>query len=211
MEAVAHASALTEGVEYFDPERYVIDIVRRAVVNRQDIRVSADGLGEVVILGGRGEYFPRVSDMARFCAMPFEQFTVEVLKRPDDRLPPAEVIGSHLDELLWTAAFHASRGRLMAGCYRDDVVQLAHWPNLSRLPRTPHAIQISALLTRYPTSVTLAGRLLGIERTELFQFYSAARCAGVARALNRKAEEPRLQPHRNKNLLSLLFGKIADL
>lgn len=213
MEAVAHANrdVLTEGVEYFDPEDCLIDILRRATANRQDIIVSAEDAGELTVLSARGEYFAQVRDLAGFCKTPSDQFTVEVLKPSDTRLPPPDVIGANLDELLWQAGFHASDGRLMEGCYRDDVVQLAAWPNLSRLPRTANSIRISALLVRYPTSISLASRLLGIDRREVFQFYTAARCAGMAQALNRKSEEPRLEPHRNKTLLSLLLGKIADL
>jgi hypothetical protein len=213
MEAVvAHRrEALTEGVEYFDPGHHLIDIVRRATANRQDIIVSAEGVGHLILLSTRGEYFPSVSDLALFCKVPADRFKVEVLKQGDGRLPAAGYIGSNIDELMWCAAFHVSEGRLMEGCYRDDVVQLSVWPNLTRLPRTPNSIRLSALFTRYPTSITFAGRMLGIDRAEMFQFYSAARCAGFARALNRKPEEPALQPHRNKSLLSLLLGKIADL
>ena len=99
----------------------------------------------------------------------------------------------------------------MEGCYRDDVVELPHWPNLSRLSMTPNTIRLCALLTRHPTSILLAGRLLKIESPELYQFYSAARCAGLARPVNRKAEEPKLEPYRDRNLLSRLVARIAGL
>lgn len=88
---------------------------------------------------------------------------------------------------------------------------VAHWPNFTRLPQTPNSLRIAALLVQHPTSVTLAARLLKIEREELYQFYSAARCAGLARAVNRKPEEPKLAPHRHQTLLAALLNKIAGI
>ena len=214
---MAHATIVendvrTAGVTYFDPEDYVVHLIKRAVTHGQDATISAAGLGEVIILSDRGEYFPAVPSMVEFCTAPASRFNVNLLK--PGSLPPAAANGHgrNVDELMWQAAFYASNGRLMTGCYRDDVVELDHWPNLSRLPLTPNAVRIAALLTRHPTSITLAGRLLKVEREELYQFYSAARCAGIARAINRKEEAPPpLPPHRNQTLLSSLLSKIAGL
>jgi hypothetical protein len=212
MAAVATTGdARTDGVGYFDPEYHLIDIVRRAMANRQDVAITLDGVGGIELFSNRGEYFANVSDMAAFCTVPSRRFRVTVLEDDRPAAPAADKIGRNIDELMWQAAFFASEGRLMKGCFRDDVVQLRHWPNLSRLPRTPNSIRISAFLTRYPTSITLASRLLKIDSAELYQFYSAARCAGIAHALNRKPEEPVLKPHRNQTLLSMLLGKIANL
>jgi hypothetical protein len=201
----------TEGVPYFDPEDYLINIVRRATANGQNIVISAGDLGSVTVLSARGEYFDRTKDLAAFCRIPSDELEVAVLGEGDGRLPASHQLGRNLDELMWHAAFHASRGRLMQGCYRDDVVELPNWPNLSRLPMTPNTIRLCALLTRHPTSVILAGRLLKVENAELYQFYSAARCAGLAHPVNRKAEEPKLEPYRDRGLLSRLVARIAGL
>jgi hypothetical protein len=199
--------ARTAGVPYFDPDDYLINAIRRATAHGQDLRVSADGFGELVVASGRGEYFTSIGDMAAFCRLPVNRLRVSV----DSRGAAPSGTGRNIDELMWSAAFHASDGRLMLGCYRDDVVELRHWPNFTRLPHTPNSLRIAALLVQHPTSVTLAARLLKIEREELYQFYSAARCAGLARAVNRKPEEPTLAPHRHQTLLAALLNKIAGI
>lgn len=199
--------ARTAGVPYFDPDDYLINAIRRATANGQDLHVSADGLGELLIASSRGEYFTSVNDMAALCRLPIARLRISV----DHRGAVPITTGRNIDELMWTAAFHASDSRLMLGCYRDDVVELRHWPNFTRIPHTPNSLRIAALLVQHPTSVTLAARLLKIEREELYQFYSAARCAGLARAVNRKPEEPKLAPHRHQTLLSALLNKIAGI
>jgi len=201
----------TEGVPYFDPEQYLINVVKRATANGQNILVKAPDLGHLVILSSRGEYFGDTEDLAAFCRVPAETFEVTILSDDDERVPHKNQFGRNLDELMWHAGFHASEGRLLEGSYRDDVVELAHWPNLSRLPMTPNTIRLCALFISHPTSILLAGRLLRVENEEIYQFYSAARCAGLARTLNRKPEEPDLKPYRDPTLLSKLVSRIAGL
>lgn len=203
--------ARTAGVDYFDPQDYLINILRRATANQQDLLIELDGIGEIILLSSRGEYFGFATDMAAFCTAPVERYTLTILTPNHLRLPSRQAIGRNIDELMWQAAFYASNGRLMEGCFRDDVVELAYWPNLTRVPLTENTPRISALLNRHPTSVTFAARLLKLEMPEMYQFYSAARCAGLARAVNRKPEEPRLEPHRNQTLLSALLAKVARL
>lgn len=197
-------------VPCFNPDTCLVNILRRSASHGQDILVRAPE-GELVVLGQRKEYVAQIKDVAAFCRRPAHEFEVEVLKPADRRRPDASEPGRPVAELFWKAAFYISQGRLMEGCYRDDVVHLARWPNLSRVPLTPNAVRICAFLSRYPTSITLASRLLKVELSELYQIYSAARCSGFAHALNRKAEEPLLAPHRNQGILSLLLGKITGL
>ncbi len=203
--------ARTAGVDYFDPDDYLINTLRRATANQQDIHLEVEGLGELVMLSVRGEYFAYVGDMAAFITAPQAKTRLTILAAGDHRIPESTQIGRNIDELMWQAAFYASQGRLMQGCYRDDVVELELWPNLSRLPHGPNAMRIAALLSRHPTSIFFAARLLKLEPAELYEFYSAARAAGFARAINRTPEEPKLEPHRNQSLLSSLMKKIAGL
>jgi len=207
----AEVDARTAGVEYFSPEAYLINILRRGTANKQDLLVELEGVGELILLSSRGEYFAFATDMAKFCTVPIDRYVITIMGAGHQRMPGKDTVGRNIDELMWQAAFHASQGRLMEGCYRDDVVELTYWPNLTRLPLTPNTARISALLNRHPTSVTLAARLLKVELSEMYQFYSAARCAGLARAVNRTPEEPKLEPHRNQSLLSALLAKVARL
>lgn len=197
--------------DYFQPGNYVIDIIRRAVANQQCVRVSAEGRGTLLLLPKRGEYIAEFPSPARFFATPAKEFQVDVMETEPAALPRGAAHGRNIDELMWNAAYHASGGRLMEGCRRDDVVQFRHWPNLSRLPTTPNTMRVVALLTRHPTSITLARHLLKIDAGEIYQIYSAAHCAGIAHVLNRKPEDPVLKPHRNQALLGMLLNKIAGL
>jgi hypothetical protein len=203
--------ARTVGVDYFNPDDYLINMLQRAAANKQDVHIEVAGLGELLMLSARGEYFAYVTDMLAFSTAPLALTRLTILAAGDHRIPELTQVGRNLDELMWQAAFYASQGRLMPGCYRDDVVELEFWPNLSRLPHGPNAMRIAALLSRHPTSIFFASRLLKVESAELYQFYSAARAAGFARAINRTPEEPKLEPHRNQSLLSSLLKKIAGL
>lgn len=203
--------ARTTGVAYFDPEDYLINILRRATANKQDLLIELDGVGEIIMLSSRGEYFGFATDMAEFCTAPVDRYVITTLEEGHLRMPGKDMVGRNIDELMWQATFYASEGRMIEGCYRDDVVELDLWPNLSRLPHTPSAMRIAALLSRHPTSITFATRLLKVEASEMYQFYSAARVAGFARAINRAPQEPKLEPHRHQSLLSSMLKKIAGL
>ncbi len=204
--------ARTVGVDYFSPEEYLFNILRRATASKQDLLIELDGIGEIILMSSRGEYFGFATDMAEFCTVPTDRFIITELGPNHLRMPGQDTIGRNIDELMWQAAFHASNGRLMEGCYRDDVVELKYWPNLSRLPHTPNTMRIAALLSRHPTSAYFASRLLKLSQAEMYQFYSAARAAGLALPINRSvSEELKIEPHRNQSLLSSLLKKIAGL
>ena len=194
---------------YFSPDDCLLTTLQRATANHQDIRVTAGPAGILTLLSSRGEYFTDSPDLAELLCLHPDNCRVRILRAGDPQIPPSTLIGRNIDELLWQAAFHASAGRLMQGCNQDDVIQLDYWPNLTRLPHTPNSFRILALLSKHPTSVFFAARLLKVPASEVFQVYSAAKAAGLSRTINRKVEEPRLEPHRNQSLLSSLLKKIA--
>lgn len=202
----------TERATFFDPERYIINVIRRAVANKQNVKISLKGVGDILLLSERGEYISSTNKLDEFCKVDIEQLQVAVVDDKDPELQKYQsVTGRNIDELLWRAAYCASNGRLMKGCAQDDVVQLRHWPNVTRIPVTPNTMRIASLLTRHPTSLVLARHLLKVDTAELSQFYSAARCAGIAHVLNRQPKEPIMKPHRNRALLGMLLNKIAGL
>ena len=198
-------------VEYFDPDETLITTLKRAISNTQDVLLQLEGGGDLVVLSSLGEYFSRITDEQRFFTAPVGEVKVSVLAKGDHWIHPADAIGRNIDELLWKAAFYNSRGRLLQGCHPVDMVELDHWPNLSRLPHTSNTHRFIALLYRPPASIGFAARLLKIDPAEIYQFYSAARCAGMAKPINRSEEEPRLEPHRNQSLLSILLNKLSSL
>lgn len=194
---------------FFSPDDYLLNTLQRAVANNQDIRVSSGNLGSLTVMSSRGEYFTDSPDLpALLCQSP-DNCGVRILDTGDHQTPPDSRIGRNIDELMWQAAFYVSEGRLMEGCNQADVIQLDYWPNLTRLPHTQNSFRILALLSKHPTSVFFASRLLKVPASEIYQIYSAAKAAGLGRAINRKAEEPSLAPHRSQSLLSSLLKKIA--
>lgn len=116
--------------------------------------------------------------------------------------------GRPLEELLWTLAFKEFNDRkscLHDGCRRDDVVRLNHWPNLTRVPFGINSHRLAALFSARPTSIALAGKILGVDESEVLQFYNAAWYAGLVTRVNRVAEPVTLVRHRNQSLISSLL------
>lgn len=196
---------------YFEPDQTLINTIKRAVVNGQDIRITLEGCGELLLLSGRGEYFADIDDEPHFYTAPVGHFTVSVLR--SGSLPEAwqEVSGREVEELLWKVAFYNSRGKLMQGCNPIDMVELNNWPNLTRIPHSPNAPRIAALLSQHSTTIAFVARLLKIPPKEVYQFYSAAYCAGMAKPINRTPQEPKLEPHRHQTLLAGLWKKLSTL
>ena len=109
---------------------------------------------------------------------------------------------------MWQAAHYVSNGRLMEGLNMDDVVKMRHWPNLTRLPSNLNSFQIAAMLTRHPTTIVFAHRVLKIPQDEINTFYSAAHCAGLAETLNTPPEAlPIAEDSSEKTLLSRIIGR----
>jgi hypothetical protein len=198
-------------VGYFNPDQTVITALKRAISNGQDLVLNLDKDNELLLLGSRGEYFAHLANEKRFFTTPVDEIAIEILGKHDKRSPSAENIGRSVDELLWKAAYYSSGGRLMQGCYPADMVEINYWPNLTRLPHTSNTARVIALLSRHPAPVAFVARLLKVPAEEVYQLYSAARCAGLAKPINRKFEEPVLEPHRHQSLISSLMKKISSL
>ena len=200
----------------FDPADGLLGLLQQLTAEKQASLIYAPGIGAVAVIPDLGDYFTELSDdeLAAFCKVPSTGLTVKRLGDASrNQLLGQGIKGRNIDELKWQAAYHASQGRLMKGCGRDDVVLLKSWPNLTRLPVTPNGVRIAALLTRHPTTVTLAHHLLKIPVTEMNEFYSAASAAGLAIAVNRKPGLTRqeIQPHRQRGLLGAIFEHVMGL
>lgn len=197
---------------HFNPDEYLVNILGRAVANKQDVSVALPSGERLAIFPSRGDYFSYVDDMAAFCTSNINEFDVKVLNESGiANYRNGEEYGRNFDELLWQASYYASQGRLIEGCKREDVVEINYWPNLTRLPGPPSAIVIAALLTRYPTSITLASRILNVPMEEMFEFYSAAFSAGFITVHNRPLTTPELKPHRDNTMLGQLLARISRL
>lgn len=163
----------------FDAEDGALGIVVRAAGGREALRVSLDGVGEVWLDPVARRCVMRVGDWAAFCAASTARLRVT------PSTAPAGVNQRDLAELLWTLGYHTSNGRLSASVSRHAVVRLAHWPNLSRLPCTPDTYRLCALLARRPSSLHLAGRLVGVDDGEVFRCFTAAHACGAIETITR--------------------------
>lgn len=219
MHAVTTSSSLSHQAEQacFDPASGLLGVIAQALSSRQAVVVHASGIKAVAIVPQRQEYFTELAEdeLAAFCRLPASDYATKRLADAElNQILSQGARGRNIDELQWRAAFYASGGRLLKGCGRDDVVLLKAWPNLTRVPGTPNAMRIAALLTRYPTTVSLAHHLLKIPVEEMNEFYSAASASGLAVAVNRKPErmaESAIKPHRNRGLLGQLFERVIGL
>jgi hypothetical protein len=217
--AASLSASLSEQAEQacFDPSDGLLGVIQRIVTAGQPASISVSGLGEVNVLPVRGEDFTRLSreQLRAFSRRAAGDFVAKRLSDIDvARLAHAGTPGRNIDELLWHAALYASDGRLIKGCRRDDVVLLKHWPNLTRVDATPNAVRIAALLTRFPTTVSLGYRLLKVPVEEMNTFYSAAHAAGWAIAVNRKPElatDTELKAHRSRGLLGQILERVMGL
>lgn len=194
----------------FLPEDYLVNIVRRAVLNSQSILIEAPNHGRITLLSADGEYFTDIENMSEFCRLPAADFKITVLDAAKIKTYKTG-IGRNLDELLWQVGFHASGGRLMEGCMWNDVLELSNWPNFTRIPARTSFLRIASLLSKQATSLEYCISLLKISRQEAYQFYTAAACAGAVRVVNRAPRQVNLKPHRNQALLGLLLEKIAQI
>ncbi len=211
---------LSEGVSnngmpedyHFNPENYLIGILSRAGTHKQDISVSLPSGGSLAIFPSRCEYFGHVENMEAFCVADAKAFKVKTLTSLDGNVfINGNVLGRNFDELLWQASYYASQGRLIKDCMREDVVEVSIWPNLTRLPCSSSAVAITALLARYPTSITLASRILNVPLEDMFRFYSAAFSAGFATVKNREVKTTDLKPHRDSTMLGQLLSRVLSL
>ncbi|MFA4968605.1 MAG: hypothetical protein WC540_03170 [Sulfuritalea sp.] len=218
-QAAAVAVQSGEG-ETFAAEDYFLGLAQRVASGSTITHIFLDGVGEVIIDPLRSRYVAFMPDAEAFYLTPaasFQTAPTRTCSFPD--FPERD-----LAELLWTAAHHASAGRLLAGCSKYDVVKLRHWPNLSRLPATPSAMRLCAFLSRRPSALHLARKLAGVDEGEAYGFYSAALSAGVlelvsrATALSPSEAEPAPEQApattrraADQSVLRLLWSKVSGL
>jgi len=213
--------------EYFSPAEYFLGVVERVIASGENSRISMANHGAVTVLPHSRKYHANVEDMQAFCEASASSFKVTTLKG-DGAMTEEDGMARNLDDLLWQAAFHASRGRLVQSrsngesVHIYDVIRFHHWPNLSRLPQTPNTMRICALLTRQPSSILLVSRKLGIEPEEVYQVYSAACGCGIVKIISSHLGESDIQATisdadieesapREKGLFHSLFAKIVGL
>ncbi|OHC69970.1 MAG: hypothetical protein A2045_17320 [Rhodocyclales bacterium GWA2_65_20] len=210
----------TGEIGIFSADQCFLGLAQRVASGNTITHILRKEVGEVVIDPLRRRYTALIPKPESFYRTPPGGFrTAETKTASFPGYPERD-----LAELLWIAAHHASAGRLLAGCSKYDVVRLRHWPNLSRLPVTPNTMRLCAFLSRRPSAIHLARKLLGIDEDEAYSFYSAALCAGAlelvsrAPARNQAEPEPVSEPApaatgrpSERSVLRLLWNRVSRL
>jgi hypothetical protein len=120
--------------------------------------------------------------------------------------PPGQVTVVRLDALLWRAGMETAQGRLPEGVSPARTVYLKHWPNLTRLHNTPHALRIAALwATRGGTLLDTAATLRVAQR-HVFAFYNAALALDLITEDGSHIRRAQRKATRNRGLLTKLFS-----
>ncbi len=105
-----------------------------------------------------------------------------------------------IDYLLWDLAQRTACGRVPVGTDLSRLFYLRCWPNFSRLPPTPHGMRIASLWVGEPRTLDDVAMSLGIEKAEIYSFYSAAVATGLAGPAKRQVDgliEPRSATKKN--------------
>lgn len=202
----------------FSADEYAIGILLQLPPGLEHVRISHPELGELLVSPKRGEYISRISDAAGFFQAHKSSLTVTEVS---DQFPPA-LLALQLEDLLWEAALHAAQGRLIDGLRKYDVVQFTRWPNLTRVSLTPNVMRICALLTRYPSGITLGHKILKVDEAEMYSVCSAAKIIGIVNLVNRKIQpdaedDALLKAHEQgageakSGLLGRLFAKLTRI
>lgn len=186
--------------ELFGQASSLADCLKQLVKLGLDAEFSVRGVaGKIVVMPNDGMFFSSLhpSDLETFFKAPRDSW--EVRNMGDNFGDPslADQSGA-MEELLWTAAYFAPNAETSIRYSEYHVIELACWPNLTRLPATVNTLRICALLTGKPYRVGVVWRKLGISRNELYRVINAADAAGMlsvvyAPLLSTQIEEQYLQ------------------
>jgi len=197
----------------FDPADGLVGILWRAIAHNEDILVTLESGDGIVLVPSSSAYVKYTTNLRAFCKADFDSYTVKCLDADyQEQFRRTSKLARCMSELLWQAGLFGSKGRLIEGCGQYDVVQLTRWPNLTRVPATPSAMTIAALLSNYPTNIDLAKRLTGVDEEEMNTFCSAAFAARSLRILGKTetVREPKLKPHRDRSILGLIMHRLRS-
>ena len=198
----------------YAPELHLQGIVASAVeeVRQSNRAVILRGLGKdiIVFAGGRHVQTGMTPQQLRaICNINFDERYIEFLIKRNQ--PVNEVIlrrrAIRSESFLWYLSLWSSRGRLPHGADIDKPFILCAWPNLTRLPRSPHAMQLAALWYRQAISLRATVVLLNIPAKYIYIFYSACSQQGLICERSRvEAPLSTMQKNPSQGILARLMG-----
>jgi hypothetical protein len=172
--------ALTAAVDgdVYDPEEYLIGIVREALADGVPRRAAcADGGGALLIEPERRLYFVPGDEVLLWPTLsaPRSQIEVQRLTYPelirDTRAMQAH--GLSLSDLVFLSALEGSRGRLWIGCRPDEPVRLRQWPDLKPLPQYVEFINLAAFMSGNTADIRMIAAHTGVPEKKVINFHNA--------------------------------------
>lgn len=162
--------------ERCNADRYLLGVIEQALQSGVPCRIHHPLQGGLIIYPYQHRFVAtKEADLEGLCKTPVNRLQITSLNEVTYEIQ----FGRELEELLWIAAWHACGNMLPPGCSHYDVLELVHWPNLTRLPSTPDVLRLCALLSVKPHSLAQACRLLDMEEADALRFYSAGLYSGV--------------------------------
>jgi hypothetical protein len=111
-----------------------------------------------------------------------------------------------LDHCLWQCALETAAGRWPDDLAPQNTLYLKHWPNLTRLPRTPHAMRIAAFWATQGASMDDTARSLRIAQRHVVAFANAARALDLITEDGSHIRRAQRKGGRHRNALTRLLG-----
>lgn len=162
-------------------------------------------------------YEVSLSQLRSLCIVPVKvgEVFIETLSSRGDRpdvIDPGRWHKEPLDGFLWRIALWTSRGRVPEHCDLRAQVFIKHWPDMTRLQASPHALRIAALWVKRPYGLLQTAKLLGIPQRFVFAFYSAAWAIDLAgqgrRQSDQLVETDPPPPSPRKGLLGRILSRL---
>lgn len=148
--------------------------------------IRLEGLpGEVMVLAGGRFIYSGLSDdiLQQLCGCSAEVEDVRLQAQGAEfMVDEQDVSVRRSEEYLWLVSLLCSRGRVPDGYSVNQPLKLAAYPNFSRVPQTPHAVQVATLWCRGTSSALQIARELDISLRYVVGLLSACAAAGLFEA-----------------------------
>ena len=187
-----------------DPAEYLLGLLEKAEADRQIRRCVLAGQAPLFLVPEEGKYYSEANfeGIAKLCATPLSEQTVEIVNRDSDgeeeivqvgrtkirrkKEPLLPKIPGHpLSDLLFHAALYASQGRLLPGYNLNTPVRLKAWPDKALLKEAAsvkderYFFALIAYMVTNTVSLTDIAKATNLPLEKVIDFHNACAVAGL--------------------------------